>query len=36
MKTLRRLVVGALLVGAAALLIQSLPDLARYLRMREM
>jgi hypothetical protein len=36
MRKLRRLVVGALLVGAAALVVQSLPDLARYLRMREM
>jgi hypothetical protein len=36
MRKLRRLVVGAVLVGAAALLVQSLPDLARYFRMREM
>jgi hypothetical protein len=36
MKKLRRLVIGAVLVGAAAILVQSLPDLARYFRMREM
>lgn len=33
---LKRLVVGAILVGLAALVLQSLPDIARYLRMREM
>jgi hypothetical protein len=36
MRKLRRLVIGAVLVGAAAILVQSLPDLARYFRMREM
>jgi hypothetical protein len=33
---LKRMVVGAILVGLAALVVQSLPDIARYLRMREM
>jgi hypothetical protein len=33
---LRRLIIGAVLVGLAKLVVQSLPDLARYLRMREM
>jgi hypothetical protein len=36
MRMLRRLVVGALLVGLAAIVIQSLPDIARYMKMREM
>jgi Family of unknown function (DUF6893) len=36
MKLLRRLLIGAFLVGAAAIVVQSLPDVARYLRMREM
>jgi hypothetical protein len=36
MRNLRRLLIGAFLVGAAAIVVQSLPDLARYLRMREM
>jgi hypothetical protein len=36
MRNLRRLVIGAFLVGAAAIVVQSLPDLARYFRMREM
>lgn len=33
---LRRLITGALLLVAAAAVVQSMPDLARYLRMREM
>jgi hypothetical protein len=33
---LRRLLVGAFLVGLAAVVVQSLPDLARYIRIREM
>jgi hypothetical protein len=33
---LRRLLIGAFLVGLAALVIQSLPDIARYIRIREM
>jgi hypothetical protein len=36
MRNLRRLLIGAFLVGVAAILVQSLPDLARYFRMREM
>ncbi len=31
-----RLLVGAALVVVAALVVQSLPDIARYLRIREM
>jgi hypothetical protein len=33
---LRRLLIGALLAGLAAAVIQSLPDIARYIRIREM
>ena len=33
---LRRLLIGAFLVGLAALVVQSLPDIARYIRIREM
>jgi len=33
---MRRLVMGGLLVGVAALAYQTLPDIVRYLRMREM
>jgi hypothetical protein len=31
-----RLVLGAALVGIAAVVVQSLPDVARYLKIREM
>jgi hypothetical protein len=33
---IRTVIKIALLVGIAALLVQSLPDIARYLKMREM
>jgi hypothetical protein len=33
---LKRLVVGAILAGLAALVVQSLPDLVRYLKIRAM
>jgi hypothetical protein len=33
---LGRLIGGALLVAAAAVVVTSLPDLARYMRLREM
>jgi hypothetical protein len=33
---MRRLVLGGLVVGVAALVYTALPDLARYIRMREM
>ena len=33
---LRRLLIGAALVGLAALVVQTWPDLARYLKIREM
>ena len=33
---IRRLIVSVLLVVLAALVVQSLPDIARYLKMREM
>jgi hypothetical protein len=33
---LRRLLIGAFLAGLAALVVQSLPDIARYIRIREM
>jgi uncharacterized protein DUF6893 len=36
MKLLRRLFIGAVLVGLAAAVAQSWPDVARYLKMREM
>lgn len=35
-KVLVRLLVGSILVGIAAVVVQSLPDIARYLKMREM
>ncbi len=31
-----RLLLGSILVGVAAVVVQSLPDIARYLKMREM
>lgn len=31
-----RLLVGSVLVAVAAVVVQSLPDIARYLKMREM
>ncbi len=36
MGTLRRVVVGAVLVGLAALVVQSLPDVVRYLKIKSM
>lgn len=36
MSMLRRLVVGAALVGLVAVLRKQVPDLARYLKMRSM
>jgi hypothetical protein len=33
---LTRFVLGAALVGIAAVVVQSLPDVARYLKIREM
>jgi hypothetical protein len=33
---LRRLLLGALMVGLAAIVVQSLPDLVRYIKIREM
>jgi hypothetical protein len=36
MKMFRRMVVGAVLVGLAALVVQSLPDIARYMKIRDM
>jgi hypothetical protein len=35
-RVLRRLLLGALMVGLAAVVVQSLPDIARYIRIREM
>ncbi len=32
----RRLIVGSLLVGIASVVVQSLPDVARYLKIRDM
>ncbi|MGH3320580.1 MAG: DUF6893 family small protein [Streptosporangiaceae bacterium] len=32
----RRLIIGAFAVGVAALVVQSLPDVVRYLKIREM
>lgn len=32
----RQLFVGLILIGIAVLIVQSLPDLARYLKIREM
>lgn len=31
-----KILVGALILGVAVIVVQSLPDLARYLKMREM
>ena len=36
MTMIRRLVSSALLVVVAALVVQSMPDIARYLKIREM
>ena len=36
MRTVRRWVIGALLVAVARIVIQSLPDIARYRKMRAM
>ena len=36
MRVLRRLLLGALMVGLAALVVQSLPDIVRYIKIREM
>jgi hypothetical protein len=36
MKLVRRLLIGGLLLGLAALVANSLPDVARYLKMRDM
>ncbi len=36
MKMIARLLVGSVLVGIAALIAASLPDIARYLKMRDM
>jgi hypothetical protein len=36
MRMLRRLVVAAALIGLVAILRQSLPDIARYLKIRQM
>jgi|GraSoiStandDraft_23_1057293.scaffolds.fasta_scaffold2232686_2 hypothetical protein len=36
MKLVRRLLVGGLLLGLAVLVANSWPDVARYLKMREM
>jgi hypothetical protein len=33
---IRRLIISALLLGVAVMVVQSLPDLARYLKIREM
>jgi hypothetical protein len=33
---IRRLVFATLVVGAGAILVQSLPDIARYMKMRQM
>ncbi|MBB4944353.1 hypothetical protein FHR32_008759 [Streptosporangium album] len=32
----KRLIVGALFVGVGALVVQSIPDIRRYLRIRKM
>ncbi|MFJ2033722.1 DUF6893 family small protein [Streptosporangium sp. NPDC087985] len=32
----KRLIVGALLVGVGVLVVQSIPDIRRYLRIRKM
>lgn len=36
MRVLRRLLLGALMVGLAAVVVQSLPDIVRYIKIREM
>jgi hypothetical protein len=36
MRVLRRLLLGALMVGLAAIFVQSLPDIVRYIKIREM
>jgi hypothetical protein len=36
MTMIRRMVSSALLVVVAAMVVQSMPDIARYLKMREM
>jgi hypothetical protein len=36
MRMVRRFVASLVLAGLAALVVKSLPDLARYLKMREM
>jgi len=36
MKVLRRLLLGALMVALAAIFVQSLPDIVRYIKIREM
>ncbi|MGH2534862.1 MAG: DUF6893 family small protein [Thermomicrobiales bacterium] len=33
---LRRFIVGSILIAIASVIVQSLPDVARYLKMREM
>jgi hypothetical protein len=33
---MRRLVIGTLLIGALGVLISSIPDIARYLKIRQM
>jgi Family of unknown function (DUF6893) len=33
---LRRLLLGALMLGLAVVVVQSLPDIARYIKIREM
>lgn len=33
---IRRFIVGSILVGIASVVVQSLPDIARYLKMRDM
>jgi hypothetical protein len=36
MEMMRRLLLGSLLLGAIGLLVSSLPDIARYLKIRQM
>jgi hypothetical protein len=33
---MRRLVIGTLLIGAIGVLVSSIPDIARYLKIRQM
>lgn len=33
---LKRLIVGSVLIGIASIVVQTLPDVERYLKMREM